>query len=104
MRGMYGQSPATFHLNGLPGSPDRGKFCSVHLDKDPGSGSMNLYNISTTQIVITEATPEQYRAVAASIRNSATYLTPKPGGRFSEMERLIMLADRYDLAAHGEPS
>jgi len=100
MKAMYGHQSATIHLNGLPGDPTYGRTCSVHLDKDPGHGSMNFYNESTTQITITEATPEEYRAVAAQLRNAAKYLSVDG---FATRERYLELAERYELESYGEP-
>ncbi len=70
MRVTYGGKPAAARFDGA------GRWLSVDLDSDPGSGSMSFHRISPTVVDIVSGHPVDLAHAAAAMRQSARFLTP----------------------------
>jgi hypothetical protein len=89
MRGRYGATPARFYWEGERDS------LSVHLERDPGSGSMLFTRMAACTVTVESGDVDDIRRLADRLRRDRDYLDPDSPVR--ELRRLE--ADRLKLLA-----
>lgn len=93
MRGRYGATPARFYWEGERDS------LSVHLERDPGSGSMLFTRMAPCTVTVESGDAADIRRVANRLRRDREWISPDSPVRELrrvEAERLEQLADELE--------